>query len=212
MTLIGIYGAGGFAKEIIPFLKPQYPEQICLIDDNPAVGKDLLGINIVSSAAFAGDTRAEKRFNIAVANPATRKKLAEDMLTKNVKPVSFRAPEAIVYEGAEVGMGSILCAHSMVFATAKIGKFFHCSVYSYVEHDCVIGDYVTFSPRVSCNGAVHIGDGVFVGSGAVIRNGSPEKPLKIGEGAVIGMGAVVTKDVPAYATVVGNPARILNKG
>jgi UDP-2-acetamido-3-amino-2,3-dideoxy-glucuronate N-acetyltransferase len=43
-----------------------------------------------------------------------------------------------------------------------------------------------------------------IGSGAVILGG-----LRIGEGAVVGAGAVVTRDVPAGATVVGSPARVL---
>ena len=60
-----------------------------------------------------------------------------------------------------------------------------------------------------CNGNITIEDHVYVGAGAMIRQGKPGKPLVIGQGAVIGMGAVVTKDVPEGVTVVGNPARIL---
>ena len=71
----------------------------------------------------------------------------------------------------------------------------------------MIGDYVTFAPAVKCNGNVHIEDHVYVGAGAVIKQGSPDNPLIIGEGAVIGMGAVVTKSIPAGMTVVGNPAK-----
>lgn len=52
---------------------------------------------------------------------------------------------------------------------------------------------------------------VWVGAGAVLRQGKPGKPLVIGKGAVVGMGAVVTKDVAAGVTVVGNPARRLVK-
>ena len=48
--------------------------------------------------------------------------------------------------------------------------------------------------------------GAVIGSNATIGCG-----LTIGEGAIVGMGAVVTKDVPAGATVVGNPARVLEK-
>lgn len=49
---------------------------------------------------------------------------------------------------------------------------------------------------------VTIGDHVWIGGGAIILAG-----VRIGEGAIIGAGSVVTRDVPAGATVVGNPAR-----
>lgn len=75
----------------------------------------------------------------------------------------------------------------------------------------MIGDFVTFASRVICNGNVHIHDHAYIGTGAVIRQGTPDKPLIIGKGAVVGMGAVVTKDVPAGVTVVGNPAKVLVK-
>ena len=51
---------------------------------------------------------------------------------------------------------------------------------------------------------VVIGDDVWIGARAIILPGT-----RVGTGAVIGAGAVVTKDVPDYAVVGGNPARIL---
>lgn len=51
---------------------------------------------------------------------------------------------------------------------------------------------------------VTIGEGVFIGVGAVILPG-----VEIGEGARIGANAVVTHNVPAYASVAGVPARLL---
>jgi maltose O-acetyltransferase len=53
-------------------------------------------------------------------------------------------------------------------------------------------------------GAVHVGEDVWIGAGVIIRLG-----ITIGDRAVVGAGSVVTHDVPAGATVVGNPARIL---
>jgi acetyltransferase-like isoleucine patch superfamily enzyme len=49
-----------------------------------------------------------------------------------------------------------------------------------------------------------IGSDVWIGKSALIKQG-----VSIGTGAVVGMGSVVTKDVPPYAIVVGNPARII---
>lgn len=80
-----------------------------------------------------------------------------------------------------------------------------------MAHDCVVGDFVTFTPRVCCNGYVHIEDHAYIGTGAVLKQGRPGQPLVIGRGAVVGMGAVVTKSVPPGATVVGNPARVMER-
>lgn len=49
-----------------------------------------------------------------------------------------------------------------------------------------------------------VGNDVWIGHSAIVLSG-----VKIGNGAVVGAGSVVTKDVPAYAVVAGNPARIL---
>jgi len=54
---------------------------------------------------------------------------------------------------------------------------------------------------------VEIGNHVLIGAGALIHQGTRERPLRIGDGATVGMGAVVTKDVEPGATVVGNPAK-----
>ena len=53
--------------------------------------------------------------------------------------------------------------------------------------------------------SLHIGHGVWMGNGVNVLSGCKI----IGNGAVVGAGAVVTKDVPSYAIVVGNPAKIL---
>lgn len=53
-------------------------------------------------------------------------------------------------------------------------------------------------------GEVHIGNDVWLGNGATILSG-----VTIGDGAVVGAHALVTKDIPPYAVVAGNPARIV---
>jgi maltose O-acetyltransferase len=54
---------------------------------------------------------------------------------------------------------------------------------------------------------VTIADNAWIGGSTVTLAG-----VSIGEGAIVGAGAVVTRDVPANATVVGNPARVVTRG
>jgi serine O-acetyltransferase len=70
-----------------------------------------------------------------------------------------------------------------------------------IGRNCVIGPWVTVGTRGSVAGP-HIGDDVFIGTGAKILGG-----ITIGDRARIGANAVVLEDVPAGMTVVGVPAR-----
>ena len=47
---------------------------------------------------------------------------------------------------------------------------------------------------------------MYVGTGAIIHQGKPKKPLILGKGSIIAAGSVVTKRVPVEMTVFGNPA------
>jgi len=55
-------------------------------------------------------------------------------------------------------------------------------------------------------GNVRIGNDVWIGRGALILSG-----VAIGDGAIVGAESVVAKDIPPYAVVVGNPARVIRK-
>ena len=175
--------------------------RIVFVDDDTS--GQVMGVKVLCFADLSpGDL-----FVLAVGSGETRQVLAEKCHAAGLVEHSVFAQSTIRGHQIEIGPGAVFCDNTIVTASARIGRQFQCNIYSYVAHDCVIGDYVTFAPRVSCNGNVQIGDRVYVGTGAVIRNGTPDKPLMIGEGAIIGMGAVVTRSVPAGVTVVGNPAR-----
>ena len=215
MTLfIGIYGASGFGKEVMPLARQQYPtlakENFVFIDDGQA-GTALNGYPVLSYEDFVLADYSNKAVTIAIANSPVREKLANRLNQDNIQHLNIKASNTVILDEVEIGEGSLLCPFTCLTSNIKIGKFFHANIYSYVAHDCVIGDYVTFAPGVKCNGNIHIHDHAYIGTGAVIKQGTPDQPLVIGQGAIVGMGAVVTKSVPAGVTVVGNPARILEK-
>ena len=212
--LIGVYGASGFGKEVMPLVRAQFTElnkeYFVFIDDGQA-NTDLNGYQVLSYADFINNSKTDKRVTIAIANSQVREKLVARLDQDSVQHLEIQAANTVILDEVEMGEGSLLCPFTCITSNIKIGKFFHANIYSYVAHDCVIGDYVTFAPGVKCNGNIHIEDHAYIGTGAVIKQGTPDKPLVIGKGAVVGMGAVVTKSVPAGVTVVGNPARILEK-
>ncbi|WP_296205403.1 acetyltransferase [Psychrobacter sp. UBA3962] len=212
--LIGVYGASGFGREVMPLVRKQYPylnqESFVFVDD-ARTQKILNGYKVITYLNFLNLDAQHKKITIAIADSKIRQLLAKKISKDSISQISVKADNTTILDGVDIGEGSILCHHTCLTSNIKIGKFFHANIYSYIAHDCVIGDYVTFAPRVSCNGNIHIHNHAYIGTGAVIKQGTPDKPLVIGEGAIVGMGAVVTKDVPAGAIVIGNPAKPLIK-
>jgi sugar O-acyltransferase (sialic acid O-acetyltransferase NeuD family) len=213
----GLFGTGGCARSIMPFvpaalsasLGPMAADLRIVFVDRTA-GPDVNLVPVMSEAEFLAQ-EGPRYFNIGVADGILRRTLAERAVAAGAKPVTLIAPSAQVLGYGELGEGAILCPQSIVTVNAKIGRFAQLNLFAYVEHDCVVGDFVTFAPRSSCNGNVEIGDGAYIGTGAILRQGKPGKPLRIGAGAVVGMGAVVTRDVAAGITVIGCPARPMLK-
>lgn len=209
MTL-AIYGPGGFGRELLEIAR-QGGKSVCFISDREdEVGRQVLGVDVHSLEHLAADN-ADISAVIAVADSSARRRLDKNLQMAGVRVGSAIATTAIVGPDVEMAPGAVMCHHTIITASARIGRHFHSNIYSYIAHDCVIGDFVTLAPRVSVNGNTIVEDDVYIGTGAVLKQGRPDKPLRIGRGAVIGMGAVVTKDVPEGVVVVGNPARPLER-
>ena len=138
-------------------------------------------------------------------------------------------------ESPHVGEGTRVWAFAHVLPEARIGRDCNICDHVFVENDVVIGDRVTVKCGVQLWDGMRVENDVFIGPNATFANDpfprSRQRPahftptllvegssvganatilpgVTIGRGAMVGAGAVVTRDVPPYAIVVGNPARI----
>lgn len=207
--ILAVYGASGCGRGVLPIVRENNQEiaadSLYFVDDALA-GGIVNGNHVLSFDQLADLKSEEKSISIAVADPIVREMLARKCRDAGLKFLDVYARNIVSMDDVKIGEGAIVSPFSCFTSNIRIGSHFHCNLYSYVEHDCIIGDFVTFAPGVRCNGNVKIGDYAYVGSGAMIKQG-----INIGKSAIIGMGAVVTQDVADNTTVVGNPARPIRK-
>jgi UDP-2-acetamido-3-amino-2,3-dideoxy-glucuronate N-acetyltransferase len=149
----------------------------------------------------------------------------------------FTHPLADVQSSA-IGAGTRVWQFVVILTGAKVGQDCNICSHCLIENDVVMGDRVTVKSGVQLWDGLRVGNDVFIGpnvtftndkfpksgntkfnklhtwieSGASIGGGATILPgVRIGTNATVGAGAVVTKDVAAGATVVGNPARVIQQ-
>ena len=195
---MNIYGASGHAKVIIDLIQSRMEEIHYILDDNRAI----TGIYNYSVIHDITPDVLKRKTIIAVGDNRTRKKISESFGGNFFRGISHI--NAVVDETVELGNGTVVMANAAINADTIIGE--HCIVNtgSVIEHDCVLEDFVHISPGAVLAGGVRVGEGSHIGIGALVIPGK-----KIGKWCTIGAGAVIIDDVQDYATVVGNPGKII---
>jgi len=199
---VAVLGAGGHAKVVIATLREAGYEPSIVLDDDPACwGGRVLGVPTqgpVSAFSEHGITAAV----IAIGSNAARQRVAEAV--QGVEWITIVHPRAFVDTTVRLGRGTVVFAGAVIQPDTTCGDHVIVNTSASVDHDCVIEDFVHVAPGVRLAGGVRVARAAFVGIGSVVIPGR-----QIGANAVVGAGAVVITDVPAAATVVGVPARVL---
>ena len=216
MKRIIVYGAGGFAREVAWLVQSCNVESenyrvVAFVDDDLVKRGMVLNDIPVMSLEESYQQFPDACIVGGVGNPRTRERLMEKAAQMGFAFETIIHPRVECSKWVEVGLGTLICAGNILTTNIVLGQHVQINLDCTIGHDVVMGDCATLAPGVHISGCVHIGKYVYIGTGAVIINGTQDDPIVVGDGAIIGAGACVTKSVPAGLTVVGVPAKPLQK-
>jgi len=198
-----VVGAGGHAKVVIAALRAMGLRIDAVLDDNPARwGETFHGVPIVGGIGeLAGWPRV--RAVITLGHNGRRRAVAE--AHPAVDWLTVVHPSALVHESASLGPGAMVMWRAVVEPDVVIGAHTIVNTGAAVCHDARVGAYAHVSVTSTLAGGATLGEGVFLGMNACVIG-----TARVGDWATVGAGAAVVRDIPAGATAVGCPARVLS--
>jgi sugar O-acyltransferase (sialic acid O-acetyltransferase NeuD family) len=141
--------------------------------------------------------------NLITGSTKVRYETSLEMARRGCRFANFIHP-SVELTMVRIGLGNYVQEGVILQADVSLGDNSSVHMGTLVGHESRIGNSVFIAHGCSLSGCVEIGDGTFMGTHATVV-----PRVKIGKWATIGAGTVVIKDVPDYATVVGNPGRII---
>lgn len=203
-----IIGAGGHGKVVLDILGAEGKhEPVGFVDTTPG----LTGTTVCGKPVFGPPDMLPKLRErgvdaaiVAIGDCRARAQYARLLREQGFELVNAIHPTASVSPTASIGSNVVIAAQAAVCTEARISDSVILNTACVVDHECEIGQAAHICPGAHLAGRVRVGPAAWVGLGANII-----QCLSIGEHATVGAGAVVIRDVPAYATVVGCPARVI---
>ncbi|NDC63015.1 MAG: transferase [Planctomycetia bacterium] len=208
MERILIVGAGGFGREVLQWARDAWPALAPSIagflaaDAEDAAGRPRPLPVIADPMEFAplpGD-----RLLLAIGIPTTRRRVAEALERRGAVFLTLIHPTAVVAATASIGAGSILCPHSIVSDSARLGRNVLLNYHASLGHDSTAGDFSVLSPYAALGGDAHVAEDVFMGMHASV---GPGKTL--GARTKVSANSCALADAPADSIVFGVPGRIV---
>jgi len=200
-----IYGAGGHARELLFQLTLDGITVAALVDDfNHGFvleNMPVLPFHEARSKVPNGN------WYVAIGSIPHRKVIHEKLRDLGLTVGSFLSSRALISPTASIGSAAQVFANTVISSGVTISDNVIVNFGSVVSHDVAIGANSFIAPNVTIGGHVDIGDDVWLGAGAIVRNGAPGNRLRIGNDVTVGAAACVVSDVADHSTVIGVPAK-----
>lgn len=203
-----IVGAGGHGRVIADIAQQSGDwSQLAFVDEADGLPSRIMDIPVLKSVEDSEGLRTRyPDAVIAVGDCSRRMQLIDEFSALGFRLPVIRHPAAIVSRHAEIGAGSQILALGVINAGARTGVGCIINTSATVDHDCDLGDGVHLSPGAHLAGEVRIARCTWIGIGASVRGG-----CRIGREVTVGAGAAVVSDIDDGQTVVGVPARPINR-
>jgi len=197
-----LIGAGGHAKSVVDSIDEDKIELLGFIDENK-VGTHF-GYEIFGKDFSVVPNYTECYYLVSIGNVEIRKMWYERILGQGLKTLNIIDKTAIISKSAKIGTGNYIGKFAVVNSDSVIGDNNIINTKALIEHECKIGNHTHISTGSIINGNVIVDDGVFFGSCAMTA-----AQVHLGRYSTIGAGGVVIEDIPAGATAVGVPAKVI---
>ncbi len=203
---ICIISSGGFAKEVYWLLIEAGYENLvdCFMEPEEYwQQKEVLGLPVKKQSTFDAEKNCAV---IGIGDSKIRQKVVYGQLPAETEYPTIIHPGARISKWVTIERGSVICAGNIITCDISIGEFAIINLNCTIGHDTVIGKFFTANPGVNLSGLCKVGDFVYAGTNAAIKQG-----ISICNDVIIGMGAIVVKDISVSGTYIGNPAKLLTK-